>query len=99
MSEKHGILSDMRKSLSLTEQIHKRIRTRGEGAVFVTRDFLDLGSRAAVDQTLSRLAREGIIRRVGRGVYDYPRVNERLGITLSPSPEDVAAAVAKSAAS
>jgi len=89
----------MRKPLSLTEKIQKRIRARGEGALFVSRDFLDLGTRAAVDQALSRLAREGVIRRIGRGVYDVPRVSERLGIALSPSPDAVASAVAKSTAS
>ena len=89
----------MRKPLSLIEKICKKICARGEGTVFVTRDFLDLGSRAAVDQALSRLTREGTIRRVGRGVYDYPRVNESLGITLSPAPEEVANAIATSGAS
>jgi hypothetical protein len=89
----------MRKRLSLTEKIQKRIHSRGEGAIFVSRDFLDLGTRGAVDQALSRLAREGMIRRIGRGVYDVPRVSERLGVPLSPAPDAVAAAVAKSTAS
>jgi predicted transcriptional regulator of viral defense system len=75
--------------------VQRRIRARGEGAVFTPRDFLDLGSRAAVDQALSRLERRGFIRRVSRGVYDYPRRNERLGITLSPSAEEVVRAVAR----
>jgi hypothetical protein len=85
----------MRKPISHTAQIERRMRSRGEGAVFVSRDFLDIGSRASIDQALSRLAREGVIRRVGRGLYDTPRVSERLGITLSPAPDDVAAAVAR----
>ena len=89
----------MRISISLPEKISQRVSTQGNGAVFVTRDFMDLGSRAAVDQALSRLSRLGAIRRVSRGVYDLPTQNERLGITLSPSPEDVALAVAKGAAS
>jgi hypothetical protein len=60
---------------------------------------LDLGNRAAVDQALSRLQRSGFIRRVSRGVYDYPLYNERLGITLSPSPEEVVRAFASREAS
>lgn len=83
----------------LTKRMHDRIRARGEGAVFGAKDFLNLGSRAAVDQALSRLARDGFIRRLSRGIYDYPRRNERLGITISPAPEDVVHAVARRNAS
>ena len=35
------------------------------------------------------------IRRIGRGLFDYPRVNPRLNIVLSPDPEAVAQAVAR----
>lgn len=83
----------------MSKRVQRRIRAKGEGAVFGARDFLDLGSRAAVDQALSRLERSGLIRRISRGVYDYPRRNERLGITLSPPPEEVVRAVARRDAS
>ena len=33
----------------------------------------DIGSREAIDITLHRLARKGTIRRLARGVYDYPK--------------------------
>jgi hypothetical protein len=36
-----------------------------------------------VDKTLSLLARDGILRRLGRGIYDYPRRNPELGGQLS----------------
>ncbi len=62
--------------------------------MFVPKDFLDLGGRAAVDQALSRLARRGDIRRLGRGLYDYPRVSPRLG-ALAPRPDAPARAVAR----
>jgi predicted transcriptional regulator of viral defense system len=87
-------MGTMRKPPTLTEKIQRRLRTREEGDVFVTGDFLDLGTRAAVDQALSRLTRQGAIRRIRRGVYDRPRVNARLGIALSPVPEKVANAIA-----
>ena len=38
-------------------------------------DFPDIGSRAAIDQALSRLVKRGDLRRVGRGLYDKPRYN------------------------
>ncbi len=70
----------------------KRIRSHGRGSwVFSAKDFLDLGNRAAVDQSLSRLYRDGTLRRVGRGLYDWPRFSQVLG---RPAPMDLDAAVA-----
>ena len=59
--------------MSVQVRIQSRIRGKGRGAVFTPKDFVDLGSRASVDQALSRLARKGTIRRLDRGVYDFPR--------------------------
>lgn len=95
----YGIIAIMRKPQTLTEKVQRRLRTHQEGDVLVTHDFLDLGTRAAVDQALSRLARQGVLRRIGRGIYDLPRTNSRLGITLSPAAEEVAKAIATSGAS
>jgi len=58
-------------------------------------DFLSLGGRAAVDQALSRLVRDGALRRVARGIYDRPKKHPHLG-ALSPSLPRVAAAIARS---
>nr|WP_290758957.1 hypothetical protein [Henriciella sp.] len=44
------------------DKIKRRIIGKGRGAVFTPADFLDLGSRASVDQTLSRLTDQGVIR-------------------------------------
>ncbi len=79
---------------ALSVRIRKRIHRKGRGAVFAPKDFLDLGGRAIVDQTLSRLCRRGTIRRLGRGLYDYPRISSRLG-PLSHDLDDVARAVAR----
>lgn len=78
---------------TVEEQLLKRIRGRGRGSVFVPTQFLDLGTRAAIDKTLSRLAAEGTIRRLTRGVYDYPKTHPKMGL-LSPSPDSVAKAIA-----
>jgi len=72
--------------------IFDRIQTKGRGTVFTNKDFHDLGTNAAVGQTLSRLARRGTIRRLNHGLYDYPRENPRFGI-LSPNLDAVAMAV------
>jgi hypothetical protein len=79
----------------LKDRIAARIRAKGRGGVHISKDFLDLGTRAAVDQALSRMRKEGTIRRIGRGIYDYPRTNPRLGIELSPDADQVAQAVAR----
>lgn len=78
---------------STTAAVTKRIRVHGRGWTFTPKDFPELGSREAIHQTLSRLTRDNVIRRIARGVYDYPRVHKQLGV-LAPRPDDVAAAVA-----
>lgn len=78
---------------SIDSQILVAIQGKGRGSVFVPADFLDLGSREAVDVVLHRLIRKGTIRRLARGVYDFPREHPVLGL-LSPSAEDVARAMA-----
>ena len=61
--------------------------------MFVPADFLDLGSREAIDIVLHRLTRKGTIRRLARGVYDLPKEHPVLG-PLTPSAEAVAQALA-----
>jgi hypothetical protein len=78
---------------SITDQIISRIKRRKPGWVFTPRDFLDVGSRAAVDQVLSRLVKQGMVRRLDRGIYDYPKQSTLLG-TLSPNPDNIARAMA-----
>lgn len=78
---------------SIDSRILATIHCRGSGSVFVPADFLDLGSREAVDIALHRLARKGTIRRLTRGVYDFPKKHPILGM-LSPSADEVARALA-----
>lgn len=78
---------------SIDSRILARINGWGRGSVFVPGDFLDLGSREAVDLALHRFARKGNIRRLARGVYDFPKEHPVLGL-LSPSPDSVARALA-----
>lgn len=78
---------------SIDNQITYRIRGAGRGSVYVPGDFLDLGSRSAVDLALHRLAKRGMIRRLARGVYDFPKQHPTLG-TLSPSSDAIAQALA-----
>ena len=80
---------------TIQDDILDRIRGHDRGKVFTPKDFLDLGSRDAADQSLSRLVRSGEIQRLGRGIYHYPRVNERLGIPIGPDPDEIAEALGR----
>ncbi len=78
---------------AIDSRIVAAIHGRGRGSVFVPADFLDIGSREAVDVALHRLARQRTIRRLARGVYDFPKEHPVLG-PLAPSAEDIARAMA-----
>ena len=78
---------------SIDSRILARIHVRGRGSVLVPGDFLDIGSCEAVDLALHRLARKETIRRLARGVYDFPKTHPLLG-PLSPSADTVAQALA-----
>jgi hypothetical protein len=80
---------------TIQDDILDRIRAHDRGKVFTPKDFLDLGSRDAADQSLSRLVKSGEIQRLGRGLYHYPRVNERLGIPIGPDPDEIAEALGR----
>lgn len=80
---------------TIQDAVLDRIRSQGRGKVFIPKDFLDLGSRDAADQSLSRLVKSGDILRLGRGLYHYPRINERLGIPLGPDLDEIADALAR----
>ena len=76
----------------IAARIMKRLRSKGRGKwVCTPKDFLDLGSRAAIDQALSRLTKNGDLRRLGRGLYDLPRTS---GVLKRPAPVDIEKAVA-----
>lgn len=83
----------MNTTYSIADKILAKLRTQ-RGPV-PTRDFLCLGNRTAVDQSLSRLVRKGTIRRIQRGLYDLPRMGKLLDQPLTPSPDELVRAWAK----
>jgi len=64
---------------SIDNKVVRRIYGRKRGWVFTTTHFIDLGSRTAVAKALERLADVGTIRRLERGLYDYPEKHPVLG--------------------
>jgi hypothetical protein len=75
----------------LAETILSATQALPEGGLLSAKEFLHLASRAAVDQTLTRLTREGKLMRIGRGAYVAPLVS-RFG-TRPPSTEAVVKAI------
>ncbi len=72
---------------ALPQIIMRQAHALPEGGVLSPRHFLHLGSRAAIDQALSRLTKEGKLLRVGCGAYVTP-VSSRFG-TRPPAPAKV----------
>ena len=80
---------------STSSRVTRKIYGMGRGWAFSVTDFSTFGSRSAIDVTLHRLLKKGTIRRVTRGIYDYPRQSKRLGGELSPDIGQVAQAIAR----
>jgi hypothetical protein len=76
----------------LATRIMKHASGLPEGTPLAAKELLHLGSRAAVDQALSRLARLGSLMRAGRGLYIRP-IESRFG-TRAPVASKVVEAIA-----
>jgi len=82
--------------LSLEKQIHGLIKKKGRGSFLFASDFTNLGEQKTINKALERLAKEGTIIRVSRGVYYYPKIDKVLGLgVLYPTLEDIAEGIAK----
>ena len=80
----------------MADKIMKRVSAHGRGRwVCTPKDFLDFGSREAVDQALSRLFKAGQLRRVGHGLYDMPRMSDVLKRPASVNLDAAIAALAR----
>jgi hypothetical protein len=75
---------------TIEDKVVARIYGHGRGWAFSPVDFRDCGR---VDMALKRLTEANRIRRVLRGVYDYPRFSELLQENLSPDIHQVALAL------
>jgi hypothetical protein len=78
----------------ISSQILDRIG-KPSNAVWTPSDFADLGTRTAIDKALQRLAANGELRRIDRGLYDRPSVNKLTGKLNVPDYRAVILAVAK----
>ncbi|HYG33297.1 MAG TPA: DUF6088 family protein [Clostridia bacterium] len=74
-----------------------RVKAHKKGWVFTPSNFLDLGSRRAVDTALFRLTKAGTIRRIAQGLYDVPRTHPVVG-EIGPDIDMVVKAVSSKSA-
>lgn len=79
----------------LNTLIARRISRNQADKVWTAKDFLDLGSRSAVDKTLQRLTNKGDLRRIDHGLYDRPRTNPLTGKSAPPNYQQVIWAIAR----
>lgn len=77
----------MKKGNNLTGKVLAEFGRAPKGTPLSAKQLLHLGSRAAVDQSLSRLCRQGELLRLGRGTYVAP-VSGRFG-QHAPAPSTV----------
>jgi len=78
--------------ISIDTKILNVVHGHGKGWVFTPKHFSDLGDKYSVGMALTRLSRKGRIRRLARGLYDYPAQHPKIG-TLSPSLDALAKAL------
>jgi predicted transcriptional regulator of viral defense system len=88
------MIDDMISMQSVDKKVISRIYGHGRGWVFTPDDFKDLGSRNAVASALKRYVQKGTIRRLARGVYDYPATDPELGV-MEPTVDAIVLAVSR----
>jgi hypothetical protein len=69
----------------ISAHIVSLVNAAGPGSVWVPTDFAYLGPRDVIDKTLQRLVANGTLRRIDRGLYDLPAVNQ---LTRRPTVPD-----------
>ncbi len=81
--------------MKLSNKVFYFIAGHGRGWAFSSSDLVHRFTRQEIDNTLSDLVQKGKIRRIARGIYDYPKYSELLQQELSPDIEQVANAYAR----
>lgn len=80
---------------NISESIFYFIAGHGRGWAFSSSDLAGRFARQQIDNALSDLAETNKIRRIARGLYDYPRFSDLLQKTVSPDIDQVAYAYAR----
>ncbi len=81
--------------ISSKQKVLSKIYGHGRGWSFSKSDFIKSVESNSIDKALSTLVKENKIRRIDRGMYDYPKYSELLQQNLSPDIDQVAQAYAR----
>ena len=82
-------------ALDLKSTILARMAAQAPFGVWTPSDFVDAAPRTAVDQALHRLVKDQTVRRLARGLYDKPRLNNLTKQMSPPDPKAVIDALAR----
>lgn len=80
---------------SIEDKILNKLYRRGKGYAFSSSDFIKEFPINNIEKALSILAQKGKIRRLTRGIYDYPEYSPLLKKELSPDIRQVADAISR----
>ena len=79
--------------MKLYDSVFYFISGHGRGWAFSSNDLIKKFERQQIDNVLSDLVKDKKIRRVSRGIYDYPKYSALLQKELSPDIEQIARAI------
>ena len=82
-------------SNSYMEKIRERIMQAPDGSVFVNSDFADITDTNTIKQIISRLIKDGTLRRIIRGVFEKPKYSKLLQEYVAADPNEIANALAR----
>ena len=80
---------------SIEDKILSKIYGYGRGYVFSSSDFIKDFSSNSIDKALSTLTHQKKIRRIARGLYDYPKYSTFLKEELHADIDQAARAIAR----
>ena len=81
---------------SIDDKIYNKVRKCGRGLIFSANDFANIGEPKSVLKALERMTNSGVIIRVTRGIYCYPKIDKVLGLgAIYPTFEEIAQYIAK----
>ena len=81
---------------TIENKILESIKKCGRGKLIFSSDFVRFAEQKTVNKVLERMAKDGTILRISRGVYYYPKIDKKLGLgVLYPTLEAIAEGIAK----
>ena len=80
--------------MTVSNKIENIITKSEKGNLLFVSDFTQYGNYDTVRKSLQRLANKGIIIRISKGIYYYPKTDELFGV-LYPTAEEIGKAIAQ----